>query len=108
MPAVLVGSDHRCDVGRPLDLFGGLMARHEPPGWDAEPREAASFQVVLDHVPPVGTRMMMVVFRRPDDELVIDFAPSETGYWVVIHAERTVGALDTVTVHLRIVSEGAT
>jgi hypothetical protein len=79
------------------------MDEPEPPNWDAEPREATSFQVRSDRAPTVGARMMMVVFHHPaTDVLYVDFVPSETGGWIVTDSEdmTTPGGMGTVTVYL--------
>jgi hypothetical protein len=75
----------------------------EPPNWDAEPRGATSFQVRADRAPPVGARMLMVVFHhRAADVVYVDFVPSEAGDWIVTDTEdmTTPGGVGTVTVYL--------
>jgi hypothetical protein len=81
----------------------GRMDEPEPPDWYAEPREATSFQVRSDRAPPVGARMMMVVFHHPATDVIdVDFIPSEMGCWIVTDTEdmTTPGGVGTVTVYL--------
>ena len=81
----------------------GRMDEPGPPSWDAEPREATSLQMPKDRAPPVGARMMMVVFHHPaTDVIYVDFVPSETGEWVVTATEAmtTPGGMGAVTVYL--------
>jgi hypothetical protein len=65
------------------------MGERAPPGGAAGPAGEVSFQVPADRVPPVGARMMLAVFRRPDAAPTVDGVPSETGHWVVTHTEAT-------------------
>jgi hypothetical protein len=81
----------------------GRMDAPGPPSWDAEPREATSLQLPKDRAPPVGARMMIVVFYYPaTDVIYVDFVPSETGDWVVTDTEAmtTTGGMGAVTVYL--------
>jgi hypothetical protein len=77
----------------------------ESPNWDAEPQEATSFPVSSDRAPPVGARMMMVVFQHAaTDVMYIDFVPSETGDWIVTNTEKmtTPGGAGAIMVYLSI------
>jgi hypothetical protein len=97
--------DYDATYGAVFGRAGGRVDGPERPNRDAESRETTSFQVPTHLAPPVGARMMLVVFHHPvTDVSYLDVVPSETGHWIVTAAEKltTPGGAGIVTVYLSV------